>query len=140
MDYIETVTKHIVADCRGAERSVLAVNPDVGSHQNLPRTAGGGASSFACSPTILRSAGQCSLRSGMLLPHMAALPGSHSQHDGMRRHPLCQNLVPSVGGDLRPPVAGQTWHIEFAVLESPEHCHNGLADCDQSDGMPYRVR
>lgn len=67
----------IVADCSWVERPVLAVSPDVGSHQNLTHTMCGGASGFACSPTVLRSARQSYLRLGMLLHHMAALPGSH---------------------------------------------------------------
>lgn len=73
MDYTETVAEHIAADCRSVERSVLAVNPDVGSHQNLTHRAFGGVSNFACSSTVLHSAYQCP---GMLLHHMAALPGT----------------------------------------------------------------
>lgn len=132
------MAEHIAADCRWVECLVLAVNPDVGSHQNQTYRTHGGASSFACSSMVLRSAWQSYLHPGMLLHHMAALPGFHWERDGTRHHPLCQNLVSSVGGDLRPLVAGQKCYIDFAVLESPEHCHTGLVGRDRSDCMPYR--
>lgn len=73
-DNREAVAEHIVAGCRWVECLELAVNPDVGSHQSLMHRACGGASSFACSSTVLHSACRCP---GMLLLHMAALLGSH---------------------------------------------------------------
>lgn len=139
MDCIELVGKHIVAGCTLVERSVLAANLDVGSHQHQEhRVRALAVVGFACSSAALRSAWKNCLPHDMLLHRMIVLRGSHSMLEDTTHHPLYQSLVPCADNDLGQAAEEQKYCTVFVVLASPGRCHTGLVDRGRSGGMSCR--